>query len=655
MKRGTTRTELYFAAIVLASILAGTVLRWRSFDAGFGSDDYPQYAMIKGRYPVERSAFDLFNFVGGENEVPTLKDSGAVPWWTHPELRLAMMRPLSSALIVIDHAVFGDNLLGFHIHSLFWWAFLVFCVALLLRELLPIQVAGIAVVLFAAEEGHGLPVAWLANRSALVSLSLGLLGLWGHIRWRRGGYRPAAAFSVIMFSLALLAGEWTFPVFAYLFAFELLGAEGPLWRRALALVPAALLGLAFLVVQSLLDYSALASNVYINPVYEPGVFIVKSLQRIPVFFAELVFGINSIWWWVGTPWRTFFLRLDIFSPQVWRLLPDWQFWHFLLGVSAGVVSYYLIHWSLRPRCPRVRRELSWLLLGSLLALVPMVASFPSSRLVVPAFVGISAAWATVALHAFRSLYRSFGLDPLRFCRLSALALIGVFYFQVWQASIHSMHEVGGRAYFHKSVRQWILQAEIDDKGIENRDIFMVNGLEHTQVVFSPFIRYFHGHPLPRSWRVLSAAPRAHDIVRTAPNQLVFSVLGGTMMDSDLERLYRADRYPLRLNDTVKIDGLQVEILRLLKGKPLMVRFTFDRELEHSGYLFLHNDERGLRRFKLPRIGERIRLPKAQFPNEELLKLNKRLRSRGKRFRLRRPHGARNADPTSREEAADGLR
>ena len=635
MKRATTRTNLIFAAIVVGSIFAGTVLRWRSFEAGFGSDDYPQYAMIKGVFPVERSPLDLFNFVGGEEEVPALKNSGAVPWWTHPELRLAMMRPLSSALIVIDHAVFGDYLLGFHLHSMLWWAFLVFCVALLLRELLPVQVAAIAVVLFAAEEGHGLSVAWLANRSALLSLSLGVLGLWGHIRWRRGGYRPAAVFSLIMFSLAILAGEWTFPVFAYLFAFELLGVRGPLWRRALALMPAAVLGMAFLVAQSLLDYGSLASNVYINPVAEPGVFIIKSLQRIPVFFADLVFGINSIWWWVGTPWRVFFLRLDLFTPEVWRLLPDWQFWHFLLGVSAGVLSFYLVRWSLHPRSPRIRRELCWLLLGSLLALVPMVASFPSSRLVVPAFVGVSAAWATVVLHAFRALYRSFGLEPLRFCHLSALVLAGVLYFQVWQASIHSMHEVGGRAGFHHSVRQWILQAEIDDRGIENRDIFMVNGLEHTQVVFSPFIRYFHGHPLPRSWRVLSAAPRAHDIVRSASNVLEFSVLGGSMLDSDLERLYRADRYPLREGDRVELDGLQVEVLRLFKGKPSMMRFTFDRELEYPGYLFLHNDDRGLRRFKLPPVGERVRLPKAQFPDERLLQLYKRLRSKGQRYRLLR--------------------
>jgi hypothetical protein len=284
----------------------------------------------------------------------------------------------------------------------------------------------------------------------------------------------------------------------------------------------------------------------------------------------------------------------------------------------------------------VPRELSWLLLGSLLALVPMVASFPSSRLVVPAFVGVSVAWSAVILHAFRSLRRSFNPSPLRFSIVAALALAGVLYFQVWQASNHSIQEVGGRTYFHKSVRAWILEAEIDDKKVEKQDIFLVNALEHTEVVFSPFIRFFHGHPLPRSCRVLSAAPRAHDIVRTAPNVLEFSVLGGTMLDSDLEKLYRADRFPLKLHDKVKLDGLQVEILRLLKGKPFMVRFTFDRRLEDPGFLFLHNDEKGLRKFNLPRIGGRVRVPKAQFPDNGLLQLAKRLRSRGRRYRTTRP-------------------
>jgi hypothetical protein len=275
-----------------------------------------------------------------------------------------------------------------------------------------------------------------------------------------------------------------------------------------------------------------------------------------------------------------------------------------------------------------------LLVGSLLSLVPMVASFPSARLVVPASIGVSAAWAVVILHAVRHLRASMVPDPRNFSPLAAAVLVGIAFFQVWHASNRSMNEVRGRAYFHRSVRQWVLEAEIDDRRVTRQDIFYVNGLEHTLAVFSTFIRYFHGHPMPRSCRILSAAPRAHDIERTAENVLEISVLGGSMLSSDLEKLYRADRFPLNAADTVQLEGMKVEIVKLLRGKPFHVRFTFDKPLEDPSYLFLHSSEKGLRKFDLPDIGERVRIPKAQFPDELLLNV-KKMRARKLRARTLR--------------------
>ena len=91
-----------------------------------------------------------------------------------------------------------------------------------------------------------------------------------------------------------------------------------------------------------------------------------------------------------------------------------------------------------------------------------------------------------------------------------------------------------------------------------------------------------------------------------------------MLLSDLEKLYRADRFPLRVGETVALDGLKVEILALLTNKPYKVRFTFDKSLEDSSYLFLYSSGRGLRKFELPAVGERVRVPRAQFPNAAFL-------------------------------------
>lgn len=618
------RPGFIYAAIVVMAIAVGIGMRWAALGAGFLSDDYAQYAMLKGAYPVSRSPFDLYTFVGGRKETKTLMNFGAVPWWGHPDLRLSMMRPLSSVMVVFDYALFGKNVYGFHIHSMIWWAFLVACVAVVLRQLLPLSMAAIAVILFAIEEGHGMSVAWLANRSALIALSLAWLALWAHIRWRRDGSKAALVASIILFAIALLAGEWTFPVFAYLLAFELLGMSDSAVKRAAALLPACVLGLAFVVSQRLLDYSPVASDVYVNPFAEPAIFLAESIIRIPAFFAELVFGV-PVGWYESTPWRSYVLSMNLFSPQAWKLIPAWKFWHSLIGVISFAAAFYVIRWGLKRQTAGVKRELLWLILGALLSLIPMVASFPSSRLVVPAFVGISACYAMVSLCCYQSL-RSASIRGLLLSRSGRFVLLVAFalaYFQVWKASWESRFDVLRRAYQHRSIREWVLRAEIDDNRVRNQDIFLVNSVEHTTAVYSPYVRFFYGHPLPRSCRLLSGAPKAHDIIRTGPNQLEILVLGGTFLDGGLARLYRADRFLYSLNEVISLEGLTIKVLAITDNEPYRVRFTFEKPLEDPSYLFLHSCEEGLRRFKPPEIGKSVRLALAQSPNWRLLYQSKK--------------------------------
>jgi hypothetical protein len=114
--------------------------------------------------------------------------------------------------------------------------------------------------------------------------------------------------------------------------------------------------------------------------------------------------------------------------------------------------------------------------------------------------------------------------------------------------------------------------------------------------------------------MLSGAPRAHDIVRVAPDALEMTVLGGRMLDSDFENICRSDLYPMKLNETVKLEGLTVQVVALLDGKPMRVRYTFSKNLDDPSYVFLHSTYRGLIRFPLPPVGERIRLTKGQLPD-----------------------------------------
>ena len=140
--------------------------------------DCIEAAMIDGTCAADRAPLDLFSFAKGSTEdVRALQRYGSMPWWAVDNLNLSMLRPLASALVHFDRAVFGDNLRAYHAHSFFWWAALVLSVALLLRSLLPTRLAAGAIFLFALNPGHHYTVTWLANRSAFVSLCFGLLGL----------------------------------------------------------------------------------------------------------------------------------------------------------------------------------------------------------------------------------------------------------------------------------------------------------------------------------------------------------------------------------------------------------------------------------------------------------------------------------------------
>lgn len=611
------RPRLVYAIAVLVAIAVGVALRINTLNAGFGSDDYMEYAMLKGVYPVPRSPLDLFNFSDGSTqEVVALREYGTIPWWSHPNFRLAMMRPLSSALIVLDYVLFGSNLAAFHLHSLCWWAFLVSCAALVLRELFPLSVAAVAVGLFAIDESHTLPVTWLANRNAIVSLSFGFLALWGHICWRRGRGVRFALLSVCALAFALLGGEWTFPVLGYLFAYEAWGSREALWRRFLALVPAGVLTVSFLALQWVLKYSSLNSNVYINPVGEPKIFFFEALRRIPIFCADLILSVPTYWGYTGSPLRRFFLSLKIFNPTVWRAIPNWHYWHILIGLIAIVIAWRTIRWGMQDQPAQQRERLRWLLLGALLSLVPMVGSFTSSRSSLPAAVAISAACAFILVRAVQLLRVSFQQRPRGWPPKALLALTCIGYLHVGNASLRSITEVSNRVSFQNRVENWIERAEIDDKQIAGQDVFFINGLEHTTMFFGPFVRYFRGRPMPRSWRVLNAAPRAQDVYRIAPNAIEISALGGPLFAGDLEVFYRAARFPFKLGDTVSLRGLKAQIIRLRDGKPQRVRFTFDKPLEDPSYVFLRFSQNGLQRFTPPTVGKSARLPRPLLPKKK---------------------------------------
>jgi hypothetical protein len=599
-----------YAAAIAATLAFGL---WRfapTLDLGLAADDYMAVAVVEGSFAAPRSPLDAFNFAGGTAaDVRATQRLGSVPWYAPPELRFAFLRPLSSALWLLDRELFGDALWAYHAHSIAVWALLALAASALYRRLLPLSAAALATAIFALDQSQHMPVLWLCNRGALYALLLGVLALHSHVRWREQGARWGPWATLLCTGLSLLFGEWALAMLAYVFAYEAVAQRGALRERALALLPTAVPAGLFMVARAWLGYGVRGSGTYVDPGAEPLQFLALLSHRIPVLIADALFDLPAAWWDHGSPLRDRILASELFSPTAWMALPDWRVYHGVLGGLAVVALVVAARLLARALPPAERRQLSWLTLGAVLALVPVAGSFPSTRLTLAAMFGFAPAFALALRELGRVLIRP-GLRLSAFFGLYALAVTIV----ALQLISPLRGNVRGTVDGFVTTRQWVLHAELDPREVAGQRVFLLLSSEFVSTIFFAYTWGRHGRPLPRSVYSISMAPVAHDVERTGQNELVLRTLGGTFLSSAGEHMFRDPRIPLQPGDSVALDGMTITVLRLLDGEPQALHVRFDRPLEDPGYAFLVSTEQGLRRFELPAVGETRRMPLPAFPN-----------------------------------------
>ena len=128
-----------------------------------------------------------------------------------------------------------------HLHSLVWFGATVVVATWFYRRMLPCAwVAGLAGLLFAVDEAHGLPAVWLANRNTLLGVFFGFLTLIAYDLWRRDQRWMGAILAPLTLLLGLLAKESSAATGAYLLAYALFLDRGRWVGRLGSLVPCAL-------------------------------------------------------------------------------------------------------------------------------------------------------------------------------------------------------------------------------------------------------------------------------------------------------------------------------------------------------------------------------------------------------------------------------
>ncbi|MET0385338.1 MAG: hypothetical protein ABW321_05235 [Polyangiales bacterium] len=602
-----------FLAALGGGLLVGLLQQWPSVAAGgFRGDDYVQRAMARAEFPSPRSVFDLFSFAAGTpDDLRRSTDFGYLPWWTHPELRLRMWRPLASGLIALDYRLFQDHATLHHLHSLLWFGLLLWAAARVLWRVLPPSAATIALIVFAGSPCHTLPVGWLANRSTLLACALAFAALEWHLRASHAT-EPESHRSqlgrALLASLALLCGEYALTALAYALAFSVFDRRRP-WRQQLTAATPLLLPIAgYLVLHSLVGSDIVHSGYYLSPLGAPREFARAVVTRAPVLAADLLLALPSLQFSAGSPWRNKLLMSGYFTPDVWMRLPDWTTWHVVIGYVAIGLGW--LAWRAVLYVPAARRAPGWLVLGAGLSLLPGAGSLPEDRLLVAGTLGASALVGSLLASARMALQQA--------TTLRARAHVG------FGVALSAWIAVSALTRGHDDARTLIIGSEIGrafcttaempppERAATTR-VYVIAAADFNTAVNLPWLRLVElGAPLPRSYRRLSTGPMPLEITRPSERVLELNVLVSDTRGSAVPSLYRDQRSPLLLGQRHLLPGLMIDVLEITNGNPGRMRFEFDRSVDDPELWFLLSSEHGLQHHVMPRVGESQRLPFAQY-------------------------------------------
>lgn len=578
----TSLRWLAFPRILWLSLLAALLLALPTVWLGFITDDFGHLLLLEG-LSAQGAPYDLFRFASGDAAaLKPMLDHGPYPWWTLPELKLAFWRPLSSALAVMDHTLFGRDARGWHLHSVAWYLAMVAVFGALLRRFLPGAIGALALFLFAIDGSHFMVVGWLANRNALVAAVPALFGLWMHLEWRES-HRPwALPLSLAGLALGLLGGETALGVLAYVLAYELLGATGPVARRLRALGPAALLGLGYLVLYKARGYGAYGSGSYMDPLSEPGRFLLGALEKLPVLLGAMVLEAPADLWMASTSVR----------PVL---------------VGVGVLGFGLLAVLVRAAWPELtadeRRHGGWLLLGAALSLLPVMATFPSNRLLLVPSLGALVAVAAVLVRAWRSQARGWRARGMKVgAGVLALAhlVLAPLLWPGMSLLLRQMNAQGEPVY-------QALEQQLDFARLPGQRVVALPIPIPGFGLYLPMVMAARGMPKPEAWWTLSMSLEPHVLTRTGPTSLELSLTRGRFFTSEFEKVFRGPTYPLPRGSRVELQGLRVTVLEADAEGPSRLGFEFDLPLEDPSFVFLEWKDGGPHRFTPPPVGARVAL------------------------------------------------
>jgi hypothetical protein len=391
----------------------------------------------------------------------------------------------------------------------------------------------------------------------------------------------------------------------FFLSYELLVAQGPLAARLRSLWPALTPALLFVVIRALLGHAPRHSGVYLDPLVDTHQFFVEFSKRVPALIADLVLNVRSDYYTFGLPWTYALVKSGHLNESWLWSVSAWRRIHVILGFVAAVVLIALIRSTPRDAKSRNAR---WLLLGGLLAILPVTGSFPSSRLLLIAVIGFAPFLSTWAIAAFRDLRARYATAKLRTSWLAGCAgLLALYHVLVpsWQSYL----EIYGTYINANAVRRTVLEMQVDERTLPQKRMVVVSALEGGASLYIPLTRARYQRTLPETCWTLSLTAADHLFTRDTLRSFILSPMSGyALLAGDPENMLHPTDHPFRVGQSVDVGGMRVKVLALLRGMPKVIRVSFDVPLEDPSLLLVQPTTKGLRKFRIPGVGESVIIP-----------------------------------------------
>jgi hypothetical protein len=573
----------------LARPRADQVILWLGFglllaslDTGLAADDYLQTVMLDRPAPIpgfERSPLDIFRFCDARFAPALLRD-GLFSWWDNPQAKLAFWRPISALTHAFDHALFRNVGWLMHLHSALWAGLLLLGVRALYRDLIKDrQLATLAFALYALDDARGWLVSWVAARNAAIATAFSVWALVAHLRERSGRLRTGGVLGPLLFSCALLAGEGSIAICAYLLAHALYLESGPLRARVVRLWPYAVTLVAWRLAYKWLGYGAYGSSLYVDPLSEPLAFLKMLAENGPILLGAQAGGMWSDAW-----------NLLFVVPK--------------LRAAVYVLTWACLGWLgwLIARRWQSSALLRFGVFGAVLAVVPATTAFPADRLLSWVAIGGSVALASLILPVLRREYPHHLPLEATVCVLLAVHSVSVIFLPSRARGTLVMRGPLDRA-----------GAGIpSDPSIVDKTLIYVNPPFLPVAAYVPIERAALGIPRPRAQRILAIGTTALSIERVDLTRLRVRPQDGFLMDPVSKLMWNEQR-PFRPGERIVQDDLQVRVISVTADhRPLEVEFEFARPLEDPSYVWRNWQGTHTGPFTPPKIGARTLLAGAEY-------------------------------------------